>query len=125
MKTTVFHQLNDMHLLHRIWQNELQTAREQLSFYEELLSPFALEDNNREARQFLSDVRHFQRLIPTILNEQHEIEHELVNIVRTEETISTEIRKDQRFLQEEIDDFEANYHRFKQQIRQFLAQILI
>lgn len=125
MKPAIFHQLNDMHLLHRIWQNELQTAREQLSFYEELLTSISTLEGDKEARELMSEVRHFQRLIPQMLNEQQSIEHDLVDTVRSEESISLETRKDQRFLQEEIDDFTANYQRFKQKVRYFLANVLL
>ncbi len=121
MKPVVNQQISDYHLLHRIWQSELRTAEQQLAVYGDMLASVS----DPETVRMADEIGHYKRLIPEILHEMHDVDLEMVAAIRNQERVDQETRKDQRYLQEKMDDFDADYQRFRQQIRRFLAGILI
>nr|WP_293836192.1 hypothetical protein [uncultured Arsenicibacter sp.] len=125
MKTAVSQQISDYHLLHRIWQSELRTAEQQLGVYRELLDSVNDPQVARQSARLADEIEHYKRLVPEILHEMHDVDVEMVVAIRNQERIDQETRKDQRYLQEKMDDFDADYQRFRQQIRRFLAETLI
>ncbi|OIN61070.1 hypothetical protein [Arsenicibacter rosenii] len=125
MKTVVSQQISDYHLLHRIWQSELRTAEQQLGVYRDMLDAVNNPQAARQSARLADEIDHYKRLVPEILHEMHDVDVEMVVAIRNQERMDQETRKDQRYLQEKMDDFDANYQRFRQQIRRFLAETLI
>lgn len=125
MKTEKYRQLNEVHLLHRIWHNELELALQEITFWEELLGtlsegldPAEISTDNWKAE--ISQLHHFQRLTKGLLAEIKAINGEIATGVQTDHVLDTETRLDHQYLRGEMDSFHTDFRAFKTNIRQHL-----
>ena len=125
MNADKYRQLNEVHLLHRIWQNELELALQEANFWEELLGtlgegldPSVTDSDTWKAET--SQLHHFQRLTKRLLAEISAIDSEIATGVKSDHVLDTETRLDHQYLRTEMDSFHADFHRFKSTIRQYM-----
>ncbi|GAB4006283.1 hypothetical protein GCM10028808_07940 [Spirosoma migulaei] len=126
MRTEKYRQLNQVHLLHRIWRNELSLAIQEVNFWEDMLgslgegmSPAVTDDETWKAE--ISQLHHFRRLINRLLEEMQTIDSEVAAGVRFDHVLDTGTRQDHQFLREEMDSFHADFRTFKAEIRNYIV----
>lgn len=125
MNADKYRQLNEVHLLHRIWQNELELARQETRFWEELLGtlgegldPAVTDADTWQAE--ISQLHQFQRRTQRLLADIRTINSEVAAGVKTNHVLDTETRLDHQYLRAEMDSFHADFRAFKNVIRQYL-----
>jgi hypothetical protein len=125
MNADKYRQLNEVHFLHRIWQNELELALQEANFWEELLGslgegldPAVTDADTWKAE--VSQLHHFQRLSKRLLVDIRTLDSEVATGVKTDHVLDTETRLDHQYLRTEMDSFHADFRTFKSIIRQYL-----
>lgn len=123
MSTEKYRQLSRTHLLHRIWQNELELALQEVNFWEDLLGTLGegLDPAITDGWQAeIGQLHHFRRLTKRLLAEVHTIDSELASGARTDHILDSEVRLNHQYLREEMDSFHTDFRSFKTKIRQYL-----
>ncbi|UFH57104.1 hypothetical protein [Spirosoma sp. KNUC1025] len=127
MRTDKYHQLNEVHLLQRIWRSELELALQQVTFWEELLGSL---DENLDANKTtfddtwqmeLGQLHHFRRLIKRLQEDLQSLDEQVALGVRTDHVLDKETRLNQQYLREEMDSFHADFRTFKNGVRRYIA----
>ncbi|MBO0951798.1 hypothetical protein [Fibrella forsythiae] len=126
MKATTYRQLTSVHLLHRIWHNELELALQEVLFWQELLGTLSEVEHPKAAeaqtwQTEINQLHHFRRLITRLRNDVQTVDQELAMSVRFEHVPAKETRLDHQYLREEMDSFHADFRTFKASIRQFIV----
>jgi hypothetical protein len=125
MNADKYRQLNEVHLLHRIWQNELELALQEVNFWEELLGTLSegLDPSVTDSASWkaeISQLHHFQRLSKRLLDNIKTIDSEVAAGVKTGHGLDTESRLDHQYLRTEMDSFHSDFRTFKSIIRQYM-----
>lgn len=127
MKTEKYHQLMDVHLLQRIWRNELELALLEVNFWEKLLGTLNenLDPTNWPDedtwRTELSQLHHFRRLIGRLLDDLNRLDEQVATGVAFDHVLDKDTRLNHQYLREEMDSFHADFRAFKAQIRPFIV----
>ncbi|MVM39380.1 hypothetical protein GO730_20385 [Spirosoma sp. HMF3257] len=126
MRAEKYRQLNQVHMMHRIWRNELSLALQEVDFWEDLLGSLG-ENMTSEAtdaevwKAEISQLHHFRRLIKRLSDEIQEIDGQVANGVRFDHVLDTDTRQDHQYLREEMDSFHADFRAFKSEIRNYIV----
>lgn len=126
MKAEKYSQLSEVHLLQRIWRNELELAAQEVKFWEDLLGTLGegMDPGVTDADTWQAEVRqlqHFQRLTKRLLNEIHTVDTAVASGVREGHVLAGETRLDHHHLRQEMDSFHADFRAFKTEIRQYMV----
>lgn len=126
MRTEKYRQLNQIHLLHRIWRNELSLAIQEVNFWEDMLgalgegmSPAVTDADTWKAE--ISQLHHFRRLSKRLLEELQTVDSEVASGVRFDHVLDTGARQDHQYLREEMDSFHTDFRAFKTEIRNYIV----
>lgn len=126
MNAQKYHQLSEVHLLHRIWQNELELASQEVNFWETLLA--VLGEGLDPAitkpdtwRQEIDQLHHFRRLSKRLLDEISTVNEQIATGVRFGHVLDGETRLDHQYLRNSMDSFHADFRAFKTEIRQYMV----
>lgn len=126
MTTEKYRQLSQVHLLHRIWQSDLELASAEVDFWEDILStlnegvdPGVIESNLW--RTEINQLHHFRRLINRLLEEIQTVNTEVAHGVQTGYVLDNEVRLDHAYLRMEMDSFHTDFRDFKTEIRNYMA----
>ncbi|XWW48181.1 hypothetical protein JYG30_12405 [Fibrella sp. USSR17] len=126
MRTSTYHKLTDVRLLHRIWHNELELAQHEVIFWKDLLGTLSEVTHPKEANAQtwqleIDQLHHFKRLTTRLLDEIATVDQQLAMGVRSNHVLDKETRIDHRYLREEMDSFHADFRTFKATIRQYVV----
>lgn len=126
MNAKKYHQLSEVHLLHRIWQNELELALQEVTFWETLLAVLNEGVDPAPAsldtwRQEIDQLHHFRRLSTRLLKEIQTVNEQIATGVRFDHVLDGETRLDHQYLRESMDSFHTDFRAFKTEIRQYMV----
>ncbi len=126
MKPAKYRQLSQIHLLHQIWQSDLELAQNEVVFWEDLLCKLneRVEPGVVESelwRTEIDQLHHFHRLIKQLLAEIQEVNKAVAHGVQTGYVLTNEVRLDHDFLRTEMDSFHADFREFKTEIRHYMV----
>ncbi|ADB39549.1 hypothetical protein [Spirosoma linguale] len=126
MNTAKYRQLTDVHLLQRIWRNELELALQEVNFWEELLGTLSegLSDRVTESDTWkgeISQLHHFRRLSKRLLDEIRDVDEQVAAGVRADHVLDADTRLNHQYLRQEMDSFHADFRTFKSEIRQYMV----
>lgn len=126
MRAEKYSQLSEVHLLQRIWRNELELAAQEVTFWENLLGTLGegLAPGVTDAGTWQAEVnqlRQFGRLIKRLLDELHAIDGEVADGVRSGHVLDRETRLDHRYLRQEMDSFHTDFRAFRTEIRTYMV----
>ncbi|MBC8151717.1 MAG: hypothetical protein H7Z72_02285 [Bacteroidetes bacterium] len=126
MKAEKYHQLSEVHLMQRIWRNELELAAQEVRFWEDLLGTLGegLDPGVTGADTWQAEIdqlHHFQRLTKRLLDEIHTVDTEVADGVREGHVLDGETRLDHRYLRREMDSFHTDFRAFKTEIRKYMV----
>lgn len=126
MRAQKYNQLSEVHLLQRIWRNELELAAQEVKFWEDLLStlgeglaPGVTDADTWQAE--INQLRQFGRLTKRLLDEIHTIDAEVAEGVQSGHVLNSETRLDHRYLRQEMDSFHTDFRAFKTEIRRYMV----
>ncbi|RYF78469.1 MAG: hypothetical protein EOO39_01385 [Cytophagaceae bacterium] len=93
MKSTTYRQLTSVHLLHRIWHNELELALQEVTFWEELLGTLSEVEHPKAAeaqtwQTEINQLHHFRRLTKRLLDDIQTVDQQLATSHQSSETYS-------------------------------------
>ncbi|MFC5412472.1 hypothetical protein ACFPMF_24320 [Larkinella bovis] len=122
MNKQSYRTLTEEHFCHQLWQNDLIMAEQELTFFEHLLdqlNPIGLPNSPGAdyLDEILSNLHHFNRLIPVLKQDIQQTEKQLATDVKATDNVSAAQKKDHAYLRSEMDDFEQSYRQFKQTFR--------
>lgn len=125
MKAEKYRQLTDVHLLQRIWRNELELALQEVDFWEKLLGTLsegldARVTDSDTWKAELSQLHHFRRLAKRLLDEIKEIDEQVAAGVRVDHVLDADTRLNHQYLRQEMDSFHTDFRTFKSDIRQYM-----
>lgn len=127
MRTEKYRQLIDVHLLHRVWQSELDIALQEVNFWEELLNSLNADtepdpsERDETWKTELAQLHHFRRLIKRLQEEMQELDEQIAAGVRVDHVLDTDSRLTHQYVQAEMDSFHADFRAFKTEIRQYIT----
>ncbi|MBC8155743.1 MAG: hypothetical protein H7Z72_22880 [Bacteroidetes bacterium] len=126
MRTEKQHQLTEVHLLHRIWRNELELSLQEVNFWEDLLGTLGegLEPGATDAdtwRVEIDRLHHFRRLSTRLLSDTQIVDGEVADGVLKGHVLDRDTRLDHQYLRKEMDSFHAEFRAFKTEIRQYMV----
>lgn len=128
MKAEKYRQLTEVHLLHRIWRNDLELALQEVNFWEDLLGTLGegLDSTVTDAETWkaeVSQLHHFRRLINRLLEEIQETDRQVAAGVQFEHILDADTRQNHQYLRIEMDSFLADFRAFKTEIRPYLVAL--
>jgi hypothetical protein len=125
MKTDKMNQLSHVHLLQKIWKNELETIQIEINYFLDLIEDLrkhkgVSEGTKVDLLSFTDQFYHYKRLIYKILTEVKQVDSELANGVLNDDILNTESKKDHQYLKGEMDYFEYDFHQVKKNFKEFI-----
>jgi hypothetical protein len=125
MKTDKMNQLSHVHLLQKIWKNELETIQIEINYFLDLIEDLrkhkgVSEGTKVDLLSFNDQFYHYKRLIYKILTEVKQVDSELANGVLNDDILNTESKKDHQYLKGEMDYFEYDFHQVKKNFKEFI-----
>jgi hypothetical protein len=125
MKTDKMNQLSHVHLLQRIWKNELETIQIEINYFLDVIEDLrkhkgVSEGTKVDLLSFNDQFYHYKRLIYKILTEVKQVDSELANGVWNDDILNAESKKDHQYLKGEMDYFEYDFHQVKKNFKEFI-----
>ncbi|GAB3949643.1 hypothetical protein GCM10028805_26240 [Spirosoma harenae] len=126
MKAEKYRKLMEVHMLHRIWRNELELALQEVNFWEELFNTLSIgQDFTEDSIDWQNEVgqlHHFRRLCTRLLEEIKQLEGQLTHGVQIAHVLDADTRLNHQYIREAMDSFHTDFRRFKTEIRQYLVE---
>ncbi|QIP15142.1 hypothetical protein G8759_22210 [Spirosoma aureum] len=127
MKSEKYGLLTAVHILNRIWCNDLEIALHEVNFWEDLLISLDVDidavtsthDDTRKTE--LGRLHHFRRLVKRLLEEIQNLDKQMATRVCINHVLDTDTRLNHQYLREEMDSFQADFRIFKTEIRQYVT----
>lgn len=125
MKNDKMSQLSHVHLLQRIWKNELETIQIEIDYFLSVIEDLRKHAGISEGKKtdllvFNDQFYHYKRLIVSILIEIKQVDLELARGVLDDDILNKESKKDHQYLKGEMDYFDDDYHQVKKNFKEFL-----
>ena len=127
MKTEKYRHLTDMHLLNRLWRNDLEVALHEVNLWKILLNSLNADldpvpsTHDKTWKTELGQLHHFRRLIKRLLEEVQDLDNQLAAGVRVDYVLDADTRLNNKYLREEMDRFHSDFRAFKTEIRQYVT----
>ncbi|WP_152124602.1 hypothetical protein [Rudanella paleaurantiibacter] len=125
MKTEQLNYLSHQHIEVRLWHEEITFVQVELPLLEKMFDLLDRQALTPEAqKQFdalKSHIAHFYRLIPRLSGDIEEYDQTVVQSWQNKQAVPAGLRRDHRYIRQEMDDFHADYTRMKRELRAFVA----
>lgn len=117
--------IEQSHLEHTVWMNELEFYREEINIFEKHLDEVANKNTKEEptlkADEFRNQFARFKQRIDELEYEINEAEKNLAIYIKEDTTVDINLVNvgDQQSMRNEIDTFKNDYHQLKSRFMQY------